>query len=59
MNTGRIIPLRSILLLALAGASLLLSLSGCATMAEGTESDIPWNQPQPWEGAPGLPGMSQ
>jgi len=28
--------------------------AGCTT----TESDIPWNSPQPWEGTIGLPGMT-
>lgn len=28
--------------------------SGCAS----TESDMPWNAPQPWEGSPSIPGMS-
>lgn len=49
-------------LLVAAGAAAILALSGCETTdqnAEGTESNIPWNQPQPWEGAPGIPGMSQ
>jgi hypothetical protein len=33
-------------------------LSGCATTnPDGTESDIPWNAPQSWEGSPGIPGM--
>ena len=30
-------------------------LSGCATT---TESDMPWNAPQSWEGSPYVPGMS-
>lgn len=29
--------------------------AGCAT----TESDIPWNAPQPWEGSVNLPGFPQ
>ena len=32
-----------------------LSAAGCATTDEG---DIPWNAPQPWEGAPVIPGMN-
>lgn len=32
-----------------------LALAGCGTA--GTPSDIPWNVPQPWEGAPTLPGL--
>jgi hypothetical protein len=27
---------------------------GCAT----GDSDMPWNTPQSWEGAPGIPGLS-
>ena len=30
--------------------------SGCITTGE--ESDIPWNDPQPWEGSPGIPGLN-
>ena len=33
----------------------LLLLFGCASMT-GEESDVPWNVPQPWEGAPMIPG---
>lgn len=33
-------------------------LVGCETTEQNRESDIPWNQPQPWEGAPGIPGMT-
>jgi hypothetical protein len=36
---------------------LLLGLAGLAGCAS-TESDIPWNAPQPWEGAPGIPGFT-
>lgn len=33
-----------------------LSLAGgCVTDAD---SDMPWNTPQSWEGAPGIPGLS-
>jgi hypothetical protein len=28
--------------------------SGCATTGE---SDIPWNEPQPWEGMMSVPGL--
>jgi hypothetical protein len=28
---------------------------GCATE---NDSDMPWNTPQPWEGAPGIPGFT-
>lgn len=39
-------------------ALMLLALlaAGCAT-APDDESEIPWNQPQAWEGSPALPGM--
>lgn len=30
---------------------------GCATRDPDAESDIPWNAPQSWEGAPGIPGL--
>ena len=33
----------------------ILSAAGCATTDDG---DIPWNAPQPWEGAPVIPGMN-
>ena len=36
-------------------AGVVLSAAGCATTEEG---DIPWNAPQPWEGAPVIPGMN-
>lgn len=32
-------------------------LAGCATADPDAESDIPWNVPQRWEGAPGIPGL--
>lgn len=28
---------------------------GCATEMD---SDMPWSTPQPWEGAPGIPGFT-
>jgi hypothetical protein len=30
--------------------------AGCATTVN--DSDIPWNDPQPWEGSPAIPGIS-
>jgi hypothetical protein len=30
--------------------------AGCATY-DNEESEIPWNAPQDWEGAPMIPGM--
>ncbi len=41
-----------VIVLALTG----LCLSGCATSGE-RESELPWNMPQGWETAPGLPGF--
>ncbi len=34
----------------------IITLSGC--MSTNTESDLPWNAPQSWEGSVQLPGMS-
>jgi hypothetical protein len=33
---------------------LMLFAAGCAT----TDSDMPWNAPQSWEGSPYIPGLS-
>jgi len=33
---------------------LLIGLQGCSSTKNS--SDIPWNVPQPWEGAPSIPG---
>ena len=33
-----------------------LLLAGCAT-TDPNQSDIPWNAPQSWEGAPSIPGF--
>ena len=38
----------------LAMTILLLVVAGCAS----TDSDQPWNNPQPWEGSPMIPGMT-
>ncbi len=43
-----------LMLALLVGAAVL---SGCATTDPERESDIPWGAPEPWEGAPGIPGM--
>ena len=40
------------LLVLLAAAA---TIAGCAS---ARDSDIPWNQPQPWEGSPMIPGLS-
>ncbi len=42
-----------VLALALLG---LLSI-GCSTTHPDQESDMPWNTPQTWEGAPMIPGL--
>ena len=46
-------PVMAMLLLAL----LALAANGCATRHPDEESDIPWNAPQSWEGAPYIPGL--
>lgn len=46
------------LLLFLAALAMLGVAGGCATTDPDAESDIPWNAPQPWEGAPGIPGLN-
>ena len=49
------VAVKSGLLLLIALASILC---GCATTnPDQPESDIPWNAPQSWEGAPGIPGF--
>jgi hypothetical protein len=47
-----IIPRSFYLMLILLG---LLGVAGCASTED---SDMPWNTPQPWEGSPGIPGLS-
>lgn len=37
---------------------MLLGLSLAGGCASTGDSDMPWNQPQPWEGAPSIPGFS-
>jgi len=37
-------------------AGFLCLAAGCATTVD--DSDIPWNDPQPWEGSPAIPGLS-
>jgi hypothetical protein len=43
------------LILLLVVFSGLLFAAGCATESD---SSMPWNTPQSWEGAPGIPGFS-
>ena len=41
-------------------AGLWLAAAGCATSTGGRhDSDLPWNEPQPWEGSPFIPGMDR
>jgi type IV pilus biogenesis protein CpaD/CtpE len=46
-------PLIWLALLAVVAAAVI----GCATTDPDAESSIPWNAPQPWEGAPSIPGF--
>jgi hypothetical protein len=48
-------PTRDTFLVLLALSVIACALSGCAT----SESEIPWNAPQSWEGTPAIPGLSQ
>lgn len=35
-------------------------ISGCATAnTDDSDSEIPWNTPQPWEGSPMIPGLDR
>lgn len=45
------------LTLLLASLAAVCALTGCATPDPDAASDIPWNTPQPWEGAPSIPGL--
>ena len=36
---------------------LAFSIAGCYSVP--ADSDIPWNQPQGWEGSPHIPGFSE
>jgi hypothetical protein len=45
-----------VLLAAMLAVGALLQ-AGCATGANRDDTDIPWNTPQPWEGAPFIPGL--
>jgi len=49
------IALRAVIMIvALVGS--VVALTGC--MSANTESDLPWNTPQSWEGSVQLPGMN-
>lgn len=37
-------------------AALVMLAAGCATTDEG---ELPWATPEPWEGAPTVPGLNQ
>jgi hypothetical protein len=49
-------PVPRSILLAVVLAVLALTGAGCVT---DYDSDQPWNTVQPWEGVPGIPGLSQ
>jgi len=50
--------IRKVLFLTSCAAVMIFS-AGCATSDPDRESDMPWNMPQSWEGAPSIPGMNQ
>ena len=57
MNPEKVQSLRILLVIALVLAS--LCLTSCKTASGDDDgSDLPWNTPQPWEGAPQIPGMN-
>jgi hypothetical protein len=37
---------------------ILLGFLGIAGCASTEDSNMPWSTPQPWEGTPGIPGLS-
>lgn len=47
-------------LLALLTVCVAAALSGCATSnTDDSDSELPWNTPQSWEGAPMIPGLDR
>ncbi len=47
------------LLLGFGVLALLFSLGGCRTLYPPNQnSQQPWAQPEPWQGAPGIPGLN-
>lgn len=46
------------ILSALITGAALLALTACTTADPNADSDLPWNTPQQWEGAPSIPGMN-
>lgn len=47
-------------LLAVLVAALAACLNGCATPnTDDSDSELPWNTPQSWEGAPMIPGLDR
>jgi len=47
-----------VLLNALLGGVLIVFLLIIAGCASTDDSELPWNNPQPWEGSPMVPGMN-
>jgi hypothetical protein len=57
-TSGQVHP-RRLLAILFVLALTALCLAGCKTTSDDDDgSDLPWNTPQPWEGAPSIPGMN-
>lgn len=56
MTTGRWRYVPRAVALVLGTLGIAACLCGCATT---DESDLPWNAPQSWEGAPSIPGFNR
>lgn len=56
MRTSLDRPVSRLAWLWIAGMLLVWGAAGCASTRD-RDSDIPWNAPQSWEGAPIIPGF--
>lgn len=56
-KSGKTYPRKRLFFLFMLGLTV-FCLGGCATAGGDDDgSDLPWNTPQSWEGAPSIPGM--